>query len=150
MGMYNLKNIILGFGLGLVLASLININVNSRDVTIDFIKSEALKKGLILIDPKDVINKNIDFTDVNSNNYGDKKDNVVEIIVEEGSDCHKVADVLFNNELIKDKKEFINYLYERKKTENIQYGIFFIKEGSNMEEIANIITNANGKIKPNN
>lgn len=142
MGMYNLKNVMLGFGLGLVLSSLININVQSKDVTIDFIKNEALKKGLIIVDPKDIINKNISLTDAKSDD-NNNREIVFEVRIEEGFDSYKTADVLFDEGLIKDKKAFIDLLYECKKTNSIQCGVFFIQKGTGMKEIINIITNSN-------
>ena len=142
MGMYNLKNVMLGFGLGLVLSSLININVQSKDVTIDFIKSEALKKGLIIVDPKDVINKSISLTDAKSDDYENREIVIVEVRIEKGFDSYKTADVLFNEGLIEDKKTFIDLLYECKKTNSIQCGVFFIQKGTGVEEIINIITNS--------
>lgn len=144
MGMYNLKNIMLGFGLGLVLTSLININIQNKNVTIDFIKSEAQKKGLIIIDPKDIINKNIDIPIDNDNVNHSKDDSiVVEVKIEKGFDSYKTADVLYYNGLIEDKKGFIECLSDCRKTDLIQYGVFSIKKGSSIEEIIDIITHPN-------
>lgn len=146
MGMYNLKNIMLGFGLGLIVTSLININIQNKNVTVDFIKSEAQKKGLIIVDPKDVINKSIDISIDNDSGSRDKNDStLVEVKIEKGFDSNKTADVLYYNGLIEDKKDFIERLSDCNKTDLIQYGVFFIKKGSSIEEIIDIITNPNSK-----
>lgn len=145
MGIYNFKNVMLGFGLGLVLTSLININIQSKNVTIDFIKSEALKKGLIIIDPKDVINKNNDLSNIDSDNHHNKDTVVVEVKIEKDFDSYKTADALLNYGLIEDKKVFIDRLNNCKKTDLINHGIFFIEKGSTIEEIIDIITNSNNK-----
>ncbi len=136
MGMFRLKNIIFGFGLGLVMSSLININVQNKSITDDFIAKEASKKGLLVIDPKDLINKNIDLEDL-SNNYSEEEN--IEIIIEEDYDLNKLADVFSKNELILDKQEFIDYI--KRCNKDIQYGLFSIKKGSKIDEIVNIITN---------
>lgn len=145
MGMYNLKNIMLGFGLGLVLASLININIQNKNVTIDFIKSEALKKGLIVIDPKDVINKDTDLSSIDSDNHNNKDAVAIEVTIEKGYDSYKTADILLNSGLIEDKKMFIDCLNDCKKPNLIKHGVFFIKKGSSLEEIIDIITAPNNK-----
>mgnify|MGYP000903922426 CR=1 FL=1 len=54
---YDIKGIILGIGIGLVLSSIINININSRALTDDFIKAEASKRGFMIVNPKDLIDK---------------------------------------------------------------------------------------------
>lgn len=136
MGIYKFKNIILGLGLGLALASLININVQNKHLTEDIIIKEAIKKGLVVIDPKELINKNSELVSVESIN----KDEInVEIIIEEKSNIFDTADLLLNKELIDNKEEFMDFMKNLNKS--LQHGVFYIKKGANMEEIVNIITN---------
>ncbi|MCK9216538.1 MAG: hypothetical protein M0P77_01265 [Firmicutes bacterium] len=135
MGMYRIKNIILGLGLGLVMASLININVQNKRITDDFIIKEAAKKGLLIIDPKDLINKSIDLENISDT----REEESVKIVIEEKCGLHELTDVLFKSELIDDKQEFINYIKNFDKS--IKCGSFSIKKGSTIDEIVNIITN---------
>ena len=139
--MYRLKNIILGLGLGLVFASLININVQSKNITNDFIIKEAAKNGLIVIDPKDIINKNVDLVNINSI-YKEDEGIDIEINIEKEFNLNDIAGILFNKELIDNKQEFIDYINDFNK--KIQCGVFYIKKGSSIEEIINIITNQDG------
>ena len=58
---YDIKSIMLGIGLGLVIASIININTYGnygRVLSDDILKMEATKRGFIIFDPEDIINKN--------------------------------------------------------------------------------------------
>lgn len=135
MGMYKIKNIILGLGLGLVMASLININVQNRRITDDFIIKEAAKKGLLIIDPKDLINKSIDLESI-SDTHSEEN---VKIVIEKEYSLYELTDILFKSELIDDKQKFINHIKDYDK--NFQCGSYIIKKGSTIDEIVNIITN---------
>jgi len=55
MGNYNLKNIMLGLGIGLVLSSMINISAGSKELTLEEIKKEAQKHGLVVFSKEEII-----------------------------------------------------------------------------------------------
>ncbi len=57
---FNIKNIVLGIGIGLVFSSMINIGTYGRELTVEEIKKEASKHNLIILDNEDIlINKSL-------------------------------------------------------------------------------------------
>lgn len=56
MGNYNLKNIALGIGIGLVISSVINISFGNREMTVEEIKKEAAKHNLIILTKEEILN----------------------------------------------------------------------------------------------
>jgi hypothetical protein len=56
MGNYNLKNIVLGIGIGLVISSMINISISNRELTVEEIKKEAAKHNLIILTKEEILN----------------------------------------------------------------------------------------------
>ncbi|HCJ56413.1 hypothetical protein [Lutispora sp.] len=145
---YDIKGIILGIGIGLVLSSIINININSRALTDDFIKTEASKKGFIIVNPKDLIDKgetsekNSTYEGEKINEDSDEMEEIgeVEIKVSKGYDSYKTADVLAEHGLIDDKNGFMDRLYKRGKDDKIQYGSFILKKGMSYDDIIDVIT----------
>ncbi len=137
MGMYRLKNILLGLGLGLVLASLININVVNKNITNDFIVKAAIKNGLIVIDPKDIINKENELSNTNNTINVDKND-IIEIKIKEDHSIKDIADMLYNNGLIDDKDIFLDYF--NNSSDQVKRGIFYIKKGLGIKEVINTIS----------
>lgn len=145
---YDIKGIILGIGIGLVLSSIININIDSRALTDDFIKTEASKRGFIIVNPKDLIDKS--GAKEKNSTYESKKINEpldetestkeVEIKISKGYDSYKTADVLAEHGLIDDKSEFMDRLYKRGKDDKIQYGSFVLKKGMSCDDIIDVIT----------
>ncbi|HHY77102.1 MAG TPA: endolytic transglycosylase MltG [Clostridiales bacterium] len=143
---YDIKSIMLGIGLGLVIASILNINIYGNfgnSISDDVLKTEATKRGFIIYNPEDIINKKT----IDSNN-GDNKSKTnnyenndeIKIQIMKGYDALETAKVLFNNGLIKDIPEFVHRLEEKNKDKKIQYGTYIIKNGTSYDDIIEIIT----------
>lgn len=147
MKVYDAKAIILGIGIGLVISSIININIVGKTLTDDFIKVEASKRGFVIMDPKDLIDK--EKTEDQNNNLGESKEmkeekaENEEIKVEfiKGYNSYEAAEALLDKGIIIDKDGFINRLKERGKTDKIQYGSFILKRNLSYDDIIDIITN---------
>ena len=145
---YDIKGIILGIGIGLVLSSIINININSRALTDDFIKAEASKRGFMIVNPKDLIDKgqisekNSTYEGEKMNDQSDETEEIeeVEIKIFKGYDSYKTADVLAEHGLIDDKSGFMDRLYKRGKDDKIQYGSFILQKGMSYDDIIDVIT----------
>ncbi len=118
MKVYDIKGIMLGMGIGLVLSSIINININGKAFSDDYIRTEAIKRGFIVINPEDLINKNIKNEDIKDDekiesDEAEKEEIRIEIL--KGFNSYDAAEVLMKNGLILDIKEFLNRLKEKEK-----------------------------------
>lgn len=147
MSTYNLKNIFLGIGIGMILTSVLNISFGDKELTLQDIKNEAQKHNLIVISANDLIDKkghssngeNIISSKDNPRTV-DKVDNFAEVNIEKGSGSEKVAKILKDKELINDEATFINELVKQNKSNIIQYGKYNIKKGIEIQELIKIIT----------
>ncbi len=146
MSMYNLKNILFGVGIGMILTSALNISFGDKELTLQDIKNEAQKHNLIVIDGNELIEKKDDSNNEGStlpkDNSGavDKIDVFVEINIEKGLNSGQVAKLLKDKELINDELTFINELNRQNKSNIIQYGKYSIKKGIETQELIKIIT----------
>lgn len=143
MKLYDIKGIMLGMGIGLVLSGIININIYGKDLNDDYIKTEAIKRGFIVINPEDIINKEIKNNEAKDGEIIDtevseKEEVKIEII--KGSNSYDVAELMMKNGLILDAKEFLSRLKELDKERKIQYGVYIIKKGSSYNDIIDIIS----------
>lgn len=139
---YNLKGIILGMGIGLVISSIININIQDRILTDNYIRVEASKRGFIIVDPGDLISKE-KIIDKNNNNKifeSNKYAEEIRIEIAQGCSSDETARILLDNGLINNMDKFLEKLHEREKENKIQYGSFVLKKYSNYDEIIDIIT----------
>jgi len=140
---YDIKGIMLGLGIGLVFSAIINININEKDLSDDYIKTEAIKRGFIVINPEDIINKEIKNEEAKDDEKteteeAEKEEVKIEII--KGSSSYDVAELLMKSGLILNSDEFLNRLRELDKERKIQYGNYIIKKGTNYDDIIDIIT----------
>jgi hypothetical protein len=136
---YSLKNICLGIGIGLVLASTANISATPKRLSIDDIKREAKKYNLMVIDSKELIQKQPEPQVPAQPEVPEQKQSVV-IEIESGTSSEEIAELLLNNKLIKNKQEFIDRLIELKKESKVQVGKFNIPAGASIDKIIEIIT----------
>lgn len=137
MSKYSLKNICLGIGIGLILASMANINMTPKKLTKDEIKREAEQYNLIVIEKKDIINKQ---TEQPKENHEQQNKEPVVIVIESGTNSETIAEKLLNNKLIGSKQEFLSRLRELRKESKVQIGSFNIPIGSSLDKIIEIIT----------
>ena len=143
MKLHNIKGIILGIGIGLVLSSVININ--ERTLTDDYIKAEASKRGYMIVNPKDLITKEKTIegnynSELIENKQSSKEIEEIRFDIIKGYNSYETAKVLLDNGLIANKDEFLDRLHEKKKEDKIQYGSFVLVKGLNYDEIIDIIT----------
>ncbi|MDF2893020.1 MAG: hypothetical protein K0R80_3387 [Clostridia bacterium] len=149
---YSLKNICLGIGIGLVLAAMANIGAAPKSLSADDIKREAAKYGLIVMEPKDLIQKqpaagketqepvNQPEQQIPVKEEPAKQEQTTIIIIKSGSSSESIAELLLSNKLIEDKKVFLNRLTELKKESKLQIGTFKIPAGASVDKIIEIIT----------
>lgn len=136
---YSLKNICLGVGIGLIIASMANINMAPQKLTKDEIKKEAEQYNLIVIDKKDMINKE---TEQPKDSIEQQNEQSVVIVIESGTNSEAIAEKLLNSKLIGSKQEFLNRLREVNKENKVQIGSFTIPIGSSLDKIIEIITSS--------
>lgn len=136
---YSLKNICLGIGIGLILASMANINITPKKLTKEEIKREAEQYNLIVIDKKDMINKE---PEQQKDSLEQQEEQSVVIVIESGTNSEAIAEKLLNNKLIGTKQEFLYRLRELNKESKVQIGSFNIPVGSSLDKIIEIITSS--------
>ncbi|MGB7606556.1 MAG: hypothetical protein WBL93_13885 [Lutisporaceae bacterium] len=136
---YSLKNICLGIGIGLILASMANINITPKKLTKEEIKREAEQYNLIVIDKKDMINKE---PEQPKDSLEQQEEQSVVIVIESGTNSEAIAEKLINNKLIGTKQDFLNRLRELNKESKVQIGSFNIPIGSSLDKIIEIITSS--------
>jgi hypothetical protein len=160
MGNYNLKNITLGIGIGLIFSSMINISISSREMTVEEIKMEAEKHSLIVLTKEEILNNQAPAapsltpaptviptptpevtkatpspTPVSQTTTGS-----ISINVKRGMSSEGIADLLKQNGLLKDTKAFLKKLEEVGKDDKLRLGNFEIPKGSGYEDIIRILT----------
>ncbi|WFD12060.1 hypothetical protein [Tepidibacter hydrothermalis] len=130
--------LIIGISIGLLLGSSINILANKNHN-----QSEGKKENEF----SQTINKESQNQDDNnqiSNEQPLEKtdtEEYVNIIIQNGFTSNKVADILFENQLIFNKNDFLTLLKCLDLSSNLRVGEKKIKKGSSMMEIIDIITN---------
>lgn len=151
---YSLKNICLGIGIGLILASMANISIAPRSLTEDEIRREAAKHNLMVVAAKDLINKQPEVDkEIQEQSKQEEQQKPVQptaeaaeqlsvITVKSGSTSESIAELLLNNKLIDNKQAFINRLKELKKESKLQIGTFKIPSGASKDRIIEIITSS--------
>jgi hypothetical protein len=150
---YSIKNICLGIGLGLIIASVANLGASPRDMSVDALKTEAQKHNLIIIDAKELIQKQPDSSNTPAAEPKGGKPaeqtappdpaeskGAVQIVIESGATSEKVAQLLLEGKLTDNKQIFLDRLKELKKENKMQIGTFNIPKGSSIDEIINAIT----------
>ena len=69
-----------------------------------------------------------------------KTGKTIKITIPKGSASQTVCDILLENKLIDDKKEFYTYVTDKKVETKLKYGNYEIPEGSSFDEIIEILT----------
>ena len=132
MGNYNLKNIMLGLGIGLVLSSMINISAGSKELTLEEINKEAQKHGLVVFSKEEIIDSQ-------------NKDNTsliekITVEIKSGMSSESIAALLRQKGIIDDTGDFIDKLKETNNETKLKEGTFEIPKGSGYDEIISILT----------
>ena len=136
---YSIKNICLGIGIGLVFSSIVNINIMSKDLSIDEIRRAATKHNLIVIDAKDLIQMQPG-QDIPVKQDTPNQEQIAVIVIDSGINAEGIAELLVSNNLIENKQVFLSRLTELKKESKIQIGTFKIPTGASVDKIIDIIT----------
>lgn len=144
---YSIKNISLGIGIGLIIASVANISTTSTSLTEDEIRREAAKRNLIVMNAKDLIQKQPEQVKQNQEQAKpvepktpEKQEQTMVIVIESGTTSQGIAELLLSNKLIESKQTFLDRLSELKKESKLQIGTFKIPAGSSTDRIIEIIT----------
>lgn len=160
MGRYNLKNIMLGIGIGLIIASIANINKGDREMTVEEIRKEAQKHDLIVLTVDEIINKQAPSaapattpttapvptaeskavpnpTPTPARTTSDQK---AEINIQSGMSSEKIAELLEVKGLINDKKSFLKRLGELGKDDKLKVGTYELVKGTGIDELITILT----------
>ena len=144
MGNYSLKNIMLGIGVGLVVSSMINISIGSKELTVEEIKKEAVKHNLIVLSKEEILNNQSPTGDSSINPDATTEppasEEKIAVSIINGMNSESVADLLKGRGLIKDTKAFLKRLEEVGKEESIKVGSFDIPKNSDYDDIINILT----------
>jgi cell division protein YceG involved in septum cleavage len=131
---YSIKNICLGIGVGLVLSSILNISTTPKSLSIDEIRRAATKYNLIVMDAKELIQKQpVQNTPTEQS---------IVIVVDSGISADGIAELLLSNNLIENKQLFLSRLNEQKKESKVQIGTFKIPIGATVDEIIEVITSS--------
>lgn len=144
MGNYNMKNIMLGVGIGLVLSSMVNINISCNELTIEEIKKEAEKHNLIILTKEDIIN-NQSPADESSANPGPipetpAYDGKISVNIKSGMSSEDIADLLKERGIIEDTKAFLKRLGEVGKDSMLKVGSYEFQNNLSYDDIINILT----------
>ncbi|SHG95429.1 beta/alpha barrel domain-containing protein [Tepidibacter thalassicus] len=123
---------IIGFSMGLIVSSSINI-INNRTIDKQNITKNKTEKTKIEM-PKKIE------TPKNTISKENKKEEFITIVIQNGYTSEKVADILLDNGLIQHKQDFLTLLKSLNLSSKIRVGEKSIKKGISMLEIINIIT----------
>ena len=136
---YSIKNICLGIGIGLVFASVANISAAPKSLTTDEIRREAAKHSLIVMDAKDLIQKQPE-QQTSAPQDLPKQGETTIVVIEPGATSDSISELLLSNKLIENKETFLSRLSQLKKESKMQIGTFTIPAGASIDEIIEIIT----------
>lgn len=152
MGGYNLKNILLGIGIGLIIASMINISMGDKDMTVEQIRKEAAKYNLIVLTSEEIMSTR---TPAENEAPADTPTATpapteaakpaapgekVTVTVTSGMSSEGISNLLAEAGLLKDKKAFMERLNELGMDSRLKVGTFEIVKGSEFDEIIRILT----------
>lgn len=170
MGRYNLKNIMLGIGIGLIIASIANINKGDREMTVEEIRKEAQKHDLIVLTVDEIINKQAPSAapattpttapsaaaapttapvptaeskavpNPTPTPARTTSDQKAEINIQSGMSSEKIAELLEVKGLINDKKSFLKRLGELGKDDKLKVGTYELVKGTGIDELITILT----------
>lgn len=158
MGNYNLKNIMLGIGIGVVFSSMINISMSNKELTVDEIKMEALKHNLIVLSKEEIINNGMpeEETEVASNqtpapetttpeqkstpNKVQDASEKITVEVVSGMSSETIADLLLEKGAIDETKGFLKRLGELDMDDKLKVGNYEIPRGSSYDDIIKLMT----------
>lgn len=160
MGNYNLKNILLGIGIGLILSSVINISMSSNEMTVEEIKKEAEKHGLIVLTKEEIMNNQtpVDVPDPTPSAMPETTagaepeispaptstpvvpEGKAIVNVKSGMSSEDIANLLNEAGVIKDTKAFLKRLGELGFENRLKVGSFEITKGLGYDDIIKILT----------
>jgi hypothetical protein len=164
MGNYNLKNIMLGIGIGLIFSSMLNISMSSKEMTVEEIKKEAERYNLIVLTKEEIMNNpapteepttaptpaptavpapTVSVVPTNSPSPTPKSvtsDKIIKITVESGMSSEDISTLLAEAGVLKDKKAFMKRLGELGVDSRLKIGSFEIPKGSGYDDIIKILT----------
>lgn len=152
MGYYNLKNITLGIGIGLIFSSMVNINISSRELTVEEIKREAVKHNLTVLTNEEIYQTPAAPTITPTPTPTPTKTTPsptltppavagkITVSVKSGMSSEGIADLLKGSGLIKDTKAFLKKLEEVRMDDKLKIGNFEIPKGSSYDDIIRILT----------
>lgn len=147
MSKYSLKNILLGFGIGLVFVSMINLNAAQRKMTVDDIRKEAEKYNLIVLDQQEIIKQTQPTptatpaaTAAPTSTPAPASAADITVNIPDGETSESIADILADSGLLKDKKAFLKRLDELEKASRLHSGKFTIKKDTGIDGIIDILS----------
>lgn len=144
MGNYNLKNIMLGIGIGLVFSSMINISMGSKELTVEEIKKEAVRHNLIVLSNEEILSNQSSANNPSITPSPTPEPMVSEgnitVTVKSGMSSETIAELLKTRGLVKDKEGFLRRLGELGKESILKVGSFEIPVNATYDEIINILT----------
>lgn len=146
MGNYSLKNVTLGIGIGLVISSMINISMGSRELTVEEIKREAVKHNLIVLTTEDILSTQapIDTPDITQSTADSPTapadEGKITVDVESGMSSESIAELLKEKGVIKDAEDFLKRLGKLGKDDKLRLGSYEIPKNSSYDDIIKILT----------
>ncbi len=153
----NLRVLLLGVGIGLIISSSLNLlfqNSNEKKITPDYIRAEARRLGMI--DPKEYIDKSmveqnqrIDNQEVQEENRPPeiKEEATITIVIKKGNTSENVAKQLKENNLVESENIFLNRIYARKAASKLQTGTYIFHKNMTVDEMIDAMLLGN---KPTN
>ncbi len=133
--------LVIGISIGLLLGSSINVLVNKNNNQYENKKENEFAQK-INNEPQHPNSNNNQVSKEEPFKKNNKDDEVyVNIIIQNGFTSNNVADILYENELILNKDDFLTLLRCLDLSSKLRVGEKNIKKGSSMMEIIDIITN---------
>jgi cell division protein YceG involved in septum cleavage len=119
---------IIGWRLDILFAKDTNVNTTSKN------KIETSKQSNNSNDSKD--NTNVSQSDKNNNSENSSSSaQKINVVIPEGALCPKIADILLQKGVIKDKKEFLAKASELKLDTKLKSGEYQLSPSSSLEDI---------------
>ncbi|MTI57329.1 MAG: endolytic transglycosylase MltG [Geosporobacter ferrireducens] len=134
----NLRILLLGVGIGLILSSSLNLffqSSNQKKITPEYIRAEARRLGMI--EPKKYFDKSV--TDQNQTADNQQleieEEAAVVIVIRKGNTSEDVAKLLKENNLVESENMFLNRIYARKAASKLQTGSYAFNKNMTVDEM---------------
>ncbi|MDR5658237.1 hypothetical protein RH915_01910 [Serpentinicella sp. ANB-PHB4] len=138
---FSIRSIIIGIGIGVIITSSLNLIFHSK---LDTINNENEQSAFVDFEndqhddtPADLSEEILE--EIDENKEVIKESDYIEVDIPRGLTTDKIADLLFEKNIINDAKEFTKIAHSLKLTNKLHFGVKALPKEASVEEILAII-----------